>query len=377
MPPARPRVAIVHDYLTQRGGAERVVLSMAKAFPGAPIHTTLYAPEQTYPEFADLDVRVSPLNRVGSFRRHHRLALPFLVPATEAMRVEADVVLCSSSGWAHGVRTHGAKVVYCHTPARWLYLTDEYLGSALWRSPRGLVSAPLFGALRWWDRRKAFEAHTYLANSTLIRDRIHRVYGIDAEVVHPPAGLHAEHDHDMRPPISGWEPGSFDLCVSRLLPYKNVEAVVETYRGRTDRLVLVGGGPLLERLLASLPPNVRLLHGIADAELSWLYASCRALVAASFEDFGLTPVEAMSFGRPVVALRAGGYLDSVVEPEVGVFFDEPTPAAIGAALDRLACTAFSASTITAHAERFSEDVFVERLRQVVLAEAAALHDVRS
>ena len=120
-------MAIAHDYLTQRGGAEKVVLSMSKAFPNAPIYTLLYDPDGTYPEFADRDVRVSPLNRVSLFRKHHRVALPVLPFAAGAMFVDADVVVTSSSGWAHGFRTDGHKLVHCHTPAHWLYALDHYL----------------------------------------------------------------------------------------------------------------------------------------------------------------------------------------------------------------------------------------------------------
>ena len=123
-----PRVAIAHDYLTQRGGAEKVVLSMSRAFPDAPIYTLLYDRENTYPEFANRDVRVSSLNRIGPLRRNHRAALPVLPFAASSLRIDADVVLTSSSGWAHGFGTRGRKLVLCHTPAHWLYVRDEYLG---------------------------------------------------------------------------------------------------------------------------------------------------------------------------------------------------------------------------------------------------------
>ena len=123
-----PRVAIAHDYLTQRGGAEKVVLSMSRAFPNAPIYTMLYDPGNTYPEFADLDVRVSKFNMVAPLRKNHRAALPVLPAVANSMFIDADVVVTSSSGWAHGFRTNGRKLVHCHSPARWLYLPEMYLG---------------------------------------------------------------------------------------------------------------------------------------------------------------------------------------------------------------------------------------------------------
>ena len=161
-----PRIAIAHDYLTQRGGAERVVLSLSRAFPEATIHTLFYEPEQTYPEFRNLDIRVSPLNRIGPFRRDPRLALPLLAPASSRMAIDADVVIASSSGWAHGFPTSGRKIVYCHSPARWLYLPEDYLGEAGSYNPKRLALAVLSPLLKRWDQRAAMTAETYLASAT-------------------------------------------------------------------------------------------------------------------------------------------------------------------------------------------------------------------
>ena len=139
-----PRVALVHDYVTQRGGAERVVLAMAAALPGAPLYTSLYEPASTYEEFGSIDIRTSPLDRVALLRRKHRLALPLLAATFSRMHVDADVVLCSSSGWAHGARTDGRKIVYCHSPAKWLYAPDRYFNGerpASRRSPEGQKAA--------------------------------------------------------------------------------------------------------------------------------------------------------------------------------------------------------------------------------------------
>ncbi len=168
-------VALAHDYATQRGGAERVALWLAEAFPGSPMFTTLYDADGTFPEFADLDLRTSALDRFGPLRRHHRLALPFLAPAVSAQRVEADVLLASSTGWAHGYRGAGRTVVYCHAPARWLYQRDRYLGgrdgaSALDRLRGGVAATALSAltpALRGWDRRAAERADVTAAGLDL------------------------------------------------------------------------------------------------------------------------------------------------------------------------------------------------------------------
>jgi glycosyltransferase involved in cell wall biosynthesis len=357
-------VAIAHDYLTQRGGAERVVVSMLRAFPDAPVHTTLYEPSLTFSEFADADVHPSVLNRVGLLRRNHRLAFPLLAPTVGGMQVDADVVLCSTSGWAHGVQSDGAKVVYCHSPARWLYQTDRYVA----RMPLGArpAIAALGSPLRRWDRRSARTASRYLVNSTHVARSVQDVYGLDAEVLPPPPALTPDGEVE---PVAGLEPGFF-LCVSRLLPYKNVDSVVAAFRSLRQRLVVVGDGPDRERLSQLAGPNVRLLGSVDDARLRWLYANATALVAASYEDFGLTPLEAASFGKPVAVLRYGGFMDTVAEGATGVFFDRPDPTEIAAAVAVTAGTPWDTAALRAHAERFAEARFVSRLQEVV-REAAA------
>jgi glycosyltransferase involved in cell wall biosynthesis len=356
-------VAVVHDYLTQRGGAERVVLSLSEAFPDAPIYTALYDPSGTFPEFEALDVRTLPLDRIGALRTHHRLALPVLAPAFSRLTVESAVVICSSSGWAHGAHVVGRKVVYCHTPARWLYQTERYLdGASRWTSASLALIAP---SLRRWDQKAAASADRYLVNSTAVRRRVNDLYGIDAEVVPPavevdPLGAQTE--------APGVEPG-YLLCVSRLLAYKNVQEVTEAFRFLPDqRLVVVGSGPLADTIRANAPPNVTVMGRVDDATLRWLYRSCAGLVAASHEDFGLTPVEAAIFGKPTAALRWGGFLDTIVEGTTGVFFDHPEPRAIADALYELTATDWSTDALRTHAELYSAARFTNRMSEVVAEE---------
>ncbi len=356
----QPSVAIVHDYLTQRGGAERVVLALHRLLPGAPIHTSLYEPAGTFPEFADATVLPAPINRIGPLRRSHRLALPLLAPTFSAMRVDADVVVCSSSGWAHGVHTDGRRIVYCYAPARWLYQREAYLAEA-GRGARAL-SALMSPPLRRWDQRAARRADTYLAISTRSRQLVRDAYGIDAEIVFPP--------HDARPdaprtPVPGLEPGFF-LCVSRLLAYKHVDAIVGAFADRPgQRLVVVGAGPEKQALMTSATRNVTFLADIDDATLRWLYAEATALVGAAYEDFGLTPVEAAAFATPSIVLRFGGYLDTVVDGETGLFFDTPTAAAAGGAIDRFSAGDFDAGRLRTQADRFSPARFDEAMRAVI------------
>ena len=196
-------VAIVHDYLTQRGGAERVVLAMHRVFPAAPIYTSLYEPDLTFPEFRDVDVRPSYLNHVPFLRRHHRLALPLLAHAFSKIEIDEKIVLCSSSGWAHGIHTTGTKLVYCHCPARWLYKSADYFRKSQdARNERGHPASPLDGIhssfvfgnslravspiLRRWDRRAAASASAYYTNSSAVSDEISSVYGIQPLIIPPP-----------------------------------------------------------------------------------------------------------------------------------------------------------------------------------------------
>jgi glycosyltransferase involved in cell wall biosynthesis len=374
-------VALAHDYATQRGGAERVALMMAQAFPAAPLYTTLYHPEGTFPEFAALDVRTTVLDRVGALRRHHRLALPLLAPAVSGTRIDADVVLASSTGWAHGFPTRGRKVVYCHAPARWLYQGDRYLGAArgsgsghapggAQRQVAALALGLLAPALRVWDRRAAATAHRYLANSTVTARAIREAYGIEAEILPPPPAMLPGGEET---PLDGVEPG-FLLCVARLLPYKNVDVVVEAVRRSPGvRLVVVGDGPeraALEQRVADVP-RVVLAGRVDDARLRWLYRHCAALVAASYEDYGLSPLEAAAFGRPSVVLRDGGYLDTVRDGVTGVFFDAPDPDLVAQAADSALSRTWQPATLRAHADDFGAARFVARLHAIVQEEREA------
>ncbi len=372
-------VAIVHDYLTQKGGAERVVLAMHQAFPAAPIYTSLYEPDLTFPEFRDVDVRPSFLNRSQFLRRHHRLALPLLAHAFSKIEVDEKIVLCSSSGWAHGIHTTGTKLVYCHCPARWLYKSADYFrksqdvrnerrpatsteeihASSILRMPLRAVT-PI---LRRWDRRAAASASAYYTNSSAVSDEISSVYGIQALVI-PPPPLFAI-DGPCEKPAAVANDG-FLLVVSRLLPYKNLDRLFALFAERPDlELVVVGSGPLLRTLQQTATPNIELLGNVNDSELRWLYGKCRALIAPAFEDYGLTPLEAASFGKPTLALRKGGYLDTVSEGTSGYFFEDLDVSSVSGAIDKLSENPLNSDQIRSHASQFSEERFVRTLRQEV------------
>jgi glycosyltransferase involved in cell wall biosynthesis len=378
------RIALAHDYLTQRGGAERVALLIASAYPEAPIYTSLFHPEGTFPEFSAYRVCPSRLNRFSMLRRHHRLAMPFLARTTSRTRIDADVVLASSSGWAHGVQTSGRCVVYCHTPARWLYQSERYLGresvqdfGARVRAGAASVALGTIGtALRAWDKRAAHQAHRYIANSRSTQAAIRAIYGLESEVLHPPPALVPG---GRETPVTNIEPG-FLLCVARLLPYKNVDIVIEAVTRLGDvPLVIVGEGPLRATLaaLSAVNPRIQIVGPVKDDALRWLYRNCRALVACSYEDFGLSPLEAASFGRPTAALRAGGYLDTICAGETGIFFETPKPDDVADAVRELWRSVWDEDVLRRHAAAFSAERFKQRLREIVAEELLVLRSGES
>ena len=353
---------------------------MHRAFPAAPIYTSLYEPDLTFPEFRDLDVRPSYLNRSHMLRRQHRLALPLLAHAFSNIQIDEKIVLCSSSGWAHGIHTTGTKLVYCYCPARWLYKRADYFrknqdarnegrhrASSLDRVRASFVLRnslrAVTPALRRWDRRAAASASAYYTTSSAVSDEISSVYGIRPLVIPPPPLC--EVDGPWEKPRTQAKEGFF-LVVSRLLPYKNLDRIFAVFAERPDiELVVVGTGPLGKTLQQMATPNIDLLGNVNDRELRWLYGHARALIAPAFEDYGLTPLEAASFGTPTLALRRGGYLETVSEGTSGYFFEDLDASSISGLIDKLSENPLDRDEIRDHASRFSEERFASALRQQV------------
>ncbi|MBC7678609.1 MAG: glycosyltransferase [Pseudorhodobacter sp.] len=361
------RVAVIHDYLTQRGGAERVVLTLQAAFPGARLLTSVLDAGGTFPRFGEIAVETTWLDRIPWFRRDPRRALPFLAWTFGRLQVQdVDVVLCSSSGWAHGVRTTAPKVVYCYTPPRWLYEVDDYVEK---QSPVAQAAIGLLAPyLRRWDRRAAAGADRYLTTSTVVQQRIAQVYGINARVVPPPVMIDVT---GPQTPLVGVEPG-FHLVVGRARSYKNTGVVCEAFRELPDeRLLVVGGLPEPERG-QSWPANITGFVDLTDAQLRWAYAHCSAVVSLANEDFGLTPLEGNAFGKPAVVLRAGGFLDTLVEGVTGEYIDSVEAVSVVRAVRACRARVHDVGALQAHAARYSPETFAAALRAEV---ASALDEV--
>jgi glycosyltransferase involved in cell wall biosynthesis len=353
-------VAIVHDYLNQPGGAERVVLALAQMWPDAPIYTSLYRADSTFPAFGATDIRSSPLD-VLPVDDAFRNLFPLYPAAFRSFGVlDHDLVISSSSGWAHSVRTapHTFHAVYCHSPARWLY-EPQHLDDARSRSLR-----PFVQMMRAWDRVAAQRAQLYIANSAEVRRRISRWYGIDAPVVHPPVEVER-----FRPTPRGERL----LVVSRLLPYKRIDAIVDVATRAGIGLDVVGDGPALEDLRRRAGPTVEFHGRIAEDEaIVELMQSCRALCLPGKEDFGITPIEANAAGKPVIALAAGGALETLEEGFTGAFFKRHSHDEVLAAIRRADAIEATPEEISTAARRFSSRAFEVRLRDV-LTQALETH----
>jgi glycosyltransferase involved in cell wall biosynthesis len=360
-----PRIAIVSDALVQRGGAERVVEAMARAFPSAPIYALLYSAATGPASIADR-VIVSPLGRVPGAARRHRMLLPFFPAAIESFDLRAfDIVLSSHHTVAKGVLT-GAETVhvcYCHTPMRalWERSHDEL---ATLPGPLRPLAAALFGRLRMWDIATVPRVDAFVANSRTTQARIRKHYARDAAIVFPPIDVSR-----FRPGVA--PPGDYYLVASRLVPYKRVDVAVEAARLAGRRLIVVGDGPGAVGLAAR---GAELRGHVSDGELISLMQGARALLFPQCEDFGMTPVEMMACGRPVIAYGRGGAAETVIDGVTGVLVDEQTPAAFAAAIARLESLDITPERCRAHAESFSEQRFCDALHDVVRAAYAGTLD---
>jgi glycosyltransferase involved in cell wall biosynthesis len=350
------RIALAHDYLNQWGGAERVALELTRIFPGAPLYTSLYRAESTFPEFRSVDVRPSYLNRL-SVDAAFRGLLPLYPSAFAALGpISADLLLASSSGWAHALRVKspGRIVVYCHNPARWLY-GQHYLGGS---SAKQRVAMPLLSWLRRWDLAAARRADLYIANSRVTQARIRSAYGIDAQVIPPPVDVDR-----FRPSPRGERL----LVVSRLLPYKRVDLVVQAATHAGIGLDVVGDGPSLSDLQGEAGSTVTFHGRVNDAAVTELMQNCRALCLPGIEDFGITPVEAQAAGKPVIAFGAGGALETVEPGLTGTFFVKQDVDAFLEAVRRCESITTEPREIAQRARRFSRQAFQRRIEQVVAA----------
>ncbi len=356
------KIAILHDYLNQYGGAERVLEALLDLFPDAHIHTLIYSRERTYGRFHRNVYRTSFLD-FPLARRNHRAFIPFMPLAARrlALREDYDLIISDSAGFAKGIPCHPGTfhLSYCYTPLRYAWELDNYFANPLFKT----VFRPAFDYLRSWDFAAAQRPDEFLAVSGFIAGKIRGCYGRDATVIYPPVDYHRfRYDPALQP--STGRAGHF-LAAGRLMHYKKFHLVVDAFLRLRLPLVIVGIGPEKEALRkqAAGAENIRFLEEIDDKDLRALYNTARAFIFPQVEDFGLVAAEAQACGCPVIAYRAGGALEIVEEGLTGLFFDSQTPDAVVEAVRRADSLTFDRRSIARISRRFSLD----RFRQSILS----------
>lgn len=356
------RVALVHDWLTGMRGGEKVLLSLARLFPEAEVFTLLHLRDSVAPEIESRTVHTSFAQRLPFLERHYRSYLPLFPAAAAALDLAGfDLVLSSSHCVVKGVRVPaGARhVCYCHTPMRYVWdRYDDYFGPGRLGAPARWLLGHVAEGLRAWDVATASRVDAFVANSRYVATRIRRYYGREAEVIPPPV------DTEFFTPGPD-RPGTYDLVVSALAPYKRLDLVLEAYRGTGRPLKVVGGGPEEERLRRDAPPEAEFLGRVGDEALRDLYRGCRAAIMPGVEDFGIVPLEAMACGRPAIVYGEGGGRESVVPGLTGLVFHEPTPRALQACVDSLEGVCFDRAALRSRATAHGRTVFEDRFRAFV------------
>ena len=362
-PKTRPalNVALVHDYLVQDGGAERVLAALQEMFPDAPTYVLVHDPERAHPQFRDRAIRTSFLQRFPFATRLYQWYMPLMPTAVEYLDISGfDLVISSSSSFAKGVilppeTTH---ICYCHTPTRFLW--QERIGylndlpqPRLWRA---ILPFILYG-LRTWDRLAAERPDHLVTNSLVSQTRIKRYYGRDAEVIHPPV--------DVGKIVPSTGTGSYWLAGGRLVGYKRFDAIVRAFAKLDLPLKIFGIGPEEKKLREIAGRKTKFLGHVDDEKKIALYQNCIGFIHPQIEDFGIAAVEAMAAGKPVIAYGKGGGAETVIDGVTGKYIDAQTWVDIGDAVIRFNPEAYDPKTIRAHAERFSKQRFQDELRAFI------------
>ena len=356
------RVALVHYWLLGQRGGEKVLEALCRLFPRAEIYTLFYDPGAVSPLIRSRIVHASGLN---PFRRFYRSLLPLMPMALESFDLRSyDLVISSESGPAKGVITSAKArhICYCHTPMRYLWeLSAEYRPA---NRIAGMFYAPLANYLRLWDYASAARVDQFLANSINVKQRIRRAWRRRAKVVYPPVAVNAFYHGDSQ---------GYYLAVSELVSYKRVDQAVRTFSRNGRRLKIVGDGPEYASLRRMAARNVEFCGRVSDSQLRELYAQSAALIVPCEEDFGITIVESLASGKPVIALARGGATE-IVENGCGVLYEETDPQSLQQAIDRLEEIEhlFRPALLAERAGHFSEEQFEIRFRQALKTEREAV-----
>lgn len=357
------KVAIVHEWLTTMGGSEKVILELKKLYPDAPIFTLVYNKKKLGKYFNNYTIITSHLQKNPLAQVKHQLFFKYMPRAFEGFNLtEFDLVISSSSAFAKGVITspESIHICYCHTPPRYIWdLTYEYL-----KDYNIIVQKYLekkFHYLRIWDTIVANRVDYFIANSNYVANRIKKFYKRDCKVIYPPV------DTDYFKPSEKENVEDYYLIVSRLVPYKRVDLAVEAFNKLSQRLIIVGDGPEYKKLKAMAKSNIKFLGYQPDDTIKELYQRCKALIFPGIEDFGIVPVEVQACGRPVIAFKKGGALETVEENKTGIFFERQDTDSLIEAIYKFEKNLhnFDTNYIRAHAEKFSSERFRKEFNDFV------------
>jgi glycosyltransferase involved in cell wall biosynthesis len=353
------KVALVHELLTMKGGAEQVLRIFAEMFPEAPIYTLLYDEKKLGDWFPKERVRTSSIQKYAISKNHH-LYLPFFPKAVESWNSdEFDLIISSSSAFAHGLKTHGKTkhLSYIHSPARYLWdrTHDVQKRAELSR----FYLSPLFQRLRVWDAEVASRPDSLIAASKEVQRRIELYWNRESDVVYPP--INDEYFTAPGTRSLKLEARSYFLIVSTLAPYKRIDLAIEACNRLRLPLLIAGDGPDRRRLEGMAGPTVQFLGYQTTEQLKDLYSSAIATIFPGHEDFGLVPVESMACGTPVIAYKGGGALETVIEGETGAFFDEMTADSLISTLQNFDQKMYSNVKCTTTALKFGKSNFVQQI----------------
>jgi glycosyltransferase involved in cell wall biosynthesis len=356
------KLAIVHDYLNQNGGAENVVQALHEVFPEAPIYTSIFIPENMPAAFQDMDIRTSFMQKLPFLKKHFKKYLMLYPKAMESFDLsEYDVILSSSSAFAKGVRfkPEALHICYCYSPMRFAWNYESYIDKEglNWITTKIL---PFFiKRLRSWDLETNKGVTNFISISKYIQDRIKRCYGLDSEMIYPPVNTRL---FSISKNVE-----DYFLVVSRINAYKRIDIVVEAFNQLGLPLRIIGDGPHRKNLQKISKSNIKFLGKVDMDTLVDNYRHCRALIFPGEEDFGIVPVEAQACGRPVIAYAAGGALETVSEGVTGLFFSSPTGKSLIEAMQKffIIQSKYVPESTRQNALRFEEDVFKQKIKSYV------------
>lgn len=366
------RFAIVHDYLNQMGGAERVLMVLHDLFPDAPIFTSIYEPSLVDPAFRTMDIRTSFMQHLPLVHRHHQPFLPVFPFAFESLDLSRyDVVLSMSSAWSKAVvtRPDAIHLNYCLTPMRFAWAFDDYVRDEPVSRWQRAVLAPILSWLRHWDVKTSNRVDEFSAISTVVQQRVNRYYSRSASIIYPPVDT-----TPFAPLRATSRDGGYFVVASRLIPYKRIDLAIAACNQLRAPLKILGEGRDRARLEALAGPTIEFLGWVNEAEKRSVIADATAFIFPAEEDFGIAPVEAMAAGRPVVAFGSGGALDTVVPGKTGAFFHEATPEALASVLSEVQRQSWDCDAIASHAARFDTETFKAQMRAWVARAFSRVHD---